>query len=269
MKLLKILFIIVALFFFALICGGYFVAVAQAGGIGILLALVGIAVVTTLCAVISRPIASARNKQPRYSAGQKEALAQAEERDRLNGQKNQENEAAARAEYEKNLPAVVESTKEKLREKTEELHNCAFQLKEHLQTFYAMDQLSDDDKSLQTIDCLIYFIETHRADSIKEALREYDKAVAANQLAALESQRVSLLKQQIRMQQEQMEMTRSHQRNVEATLQQAAAQAASDRARQRDMMYVHYLNVETELGSIASNSGKIADAAELYSAKYY
>ena len=198
-----------------------------------------------------------------------EALAQAEERDRLNGQKNQENEAAARAEYEKNLPAVVESTKEKLREKTEELHNCAFRLKEHLQTFYSMDQLSDDDKSLQTIDCLIYFIETHRADSIKEALREYDKAVAANQLAALESQRVSLLKQQIRMQQEQMEMTRSHQRNVEATLQQAAAQAASDRARQRDMMYVHYLNIETELGSIASNSGKIADAAELYSAKYY
>ena len=56
---------------------------------------------------------------------------------------------------------------------------------------------------------------------------------------------------------------------MEATLQQAAAQAARDRARQRDMMYVHYLNVETELGSIASNCGKIADAAELYSAKYY
>ena len=61
MKLLKILFIIVALFFFALICGGYIVAVVQAGGIGILLALVGTAVVTTLCAVISRPIARARN----------------------------------------------------------------------------------------------------------------------------------------------------------------------------------------------------------------
>lgn len=269
MKLLKILFIIVVLSFFALICIGYFISMAQAGGIGIVLALVGVAVVTTLCAVVSRPILRARSRRPGYSASQKEALAQAEERDRLNGQKNREDEAAARAEYEKNLPAVVADTKEKLREKTEELHNCAFQLKEHLLNFRSMNQLSDNDKSLQTIDCLIYFIETHRADSIKEALREYDKAVAANQLAALESERVSLLKQQIQMQKDQMLMDQRHQRNVEATLQQAAAQAARDRARQRDMMYVHYLNVETELGSIASNCGKIADAAELYSAKYY
>ena len=53
-----------------------------------------------------------------------------------------------------------------------------------------MDYLCEDDKNLQTIDMLIRFIETRRADSIKEALQEYDKLLVNKQMLELEKQKV-------------------------------------------------------------------------------
>lgn len=106
-----------------------------------------------------------------------------------------------------------------------------------MQTFAEMDCLSEKDKTLGVIDCLIYFIETHRADSVKEALQEYDKAVRANQAAMFEQQRINLLNKQIKIQQQQLEMQEAHNKQVVSAVQNAAAQASRERALQRDMLY--------------------------------
>ena len=219
--------------------------------------------------LISRSAMRLSFKNPRYSALQKEQLAQAAAKDAETVKANERNEAAAKAEYKKNLPAVIDGYKESLNEKTAQLHAAAQELKKRLQAFSQMDALGNDDKNLNTIDSLIYFIETSRADSLKEALHEYDKAVAANQLAELEKQRVQLQQKLLDAQQQQMRQQREHQMQVEATLSYAAAAAERDRARQRDMIYVHCMDIESKLGSIASNSQRLSDMAEIYSSKIY
>ncbi len=131
-----------------------------------------------------------------------------------------------------------------------------------------MDCLSEKDKTLGVIDCLIYFIETHRADSVKEALQEYDKAVRANQAAMFEQQRINLLNKQIKIQQQQLEMQEAHNKQVVSAVQNAAAQASRERALQRDMLYAHCMSIENTLGSIAGNSKRLANEAELYLSAY-
>lgn len=255
--------------FLVVLIGAYSVALVQAKLAFILVILFASAILAMVCPLISKLVIKKRRNKPSYSIKQKEQLRQAAQEDERIKAKNDSDEAAAKAEYEKNLPSVIDNTKLELQKKTEELHACALQLKEHLQTFSSMDQLSDNDKCLQTISCLIYFIETHRADSIKEALHEYDKAVSANQLAELEKQRIQLQQQQLQMQRKQMQMQQQHQSNVEAALVQAAISAERDRARQRDMMYVHCMNIESTLGSIASHSRQLAETADVYCSKYY
>ena len=54
----------------------------------------------------------------------------------------------------------------------------------------AMDCLCEEDKNLQTVELLIRFINIRRADSIKEALQEYDKLMANRQLLEIEKQKL-------------------------------------------------------------------------------
>ena len=53
-----------------------------------------------------------------------------------------------------------------------------------------MDCLCEEDKNLQTVELLIRFINIRRADSIKEALQEYDKLLANRQLLEIEKQKL-------------------------------------------------------------------------------
>ena len=53
-----------------------------------------------------------------------------------------------------------------------------------------MDCLCEEEKNLQTVELLIRFINTRRADSIKEALQEYDKLMANRQLLEIEKQKL-------------------------------------------------------------------------------
>ena len=59
-----------------------------------------------------------------------------------------------------------------------------------MKNFDSMNSLSEEDKSLETIEYLIYFIKTHRADSIKEALHEYDKLQTNKQMLEIERQKL-------------------------------------------------------------------------------
>lgn len=227
------------------------------------------AVFCLTCSLILKSAAKKSKKAPKYNASQLKNLKSAAEEDILTKTENDKNEALAKAEYDKNLPLIINEQQKRLNGKVNELHTLAESLKSHIKAFDSMDSLSQNDKTLQTIDCLIYFMETRRADSIKEALHEYDKMLSANQLAALEQQRIDMLNKQIKMQQQQLEMQESHNREVIANIQNAAARASRERALQRDMMYVHCMNIESTLGSIAHNSRTLANTAELYLSSNY
>lgn len=226
------------------------------------------AVLCLACALIFKKTAQKSKKAPKYTAVQLENLNKAAEEDRRVIAENSKNEALAQEEYNKKLSLETNQNKQTFNAKVEELHTLAESLKSHLQTFTEMDCLSEQDKTLGVIDCLIYFIETHRADSIKEALQEYDKAVAANQAAMLEQQRIDLLNKQIKIQQQQIEMQDKHNKQIMSAVQNASAQASRERALQRDMMYVHCMNIENSLGSIAHNSSKLSNEADIYLASY-
>lgn len=227
------------------------------------------AVLCLMASLILKSAAKKGKNKPKYNASQLEDLKKAAKEDRLTKTENDKNEALAKEEYDKNLPLAVNETKRCLDAKVEELHTLAEKLKSHLAAFNSMDYLSQNDKTLQTIDCLIYFIETRRADSIKEALHEYDKMLSANQLAALEQQRIDMLNRQIKLQQQQLEMQEANNKEILSTIKNAAAEASRERALQRDMMYVHCMNIENSLGSVAHNSRKLADNAELYLSSHY
>lgn len=220
------------------------------------------------CAFALKAAAKKSKDAPKYTASQLENLKKAVQEDCRIKAENDRNEALSKEEYDKNLPVVIGEQKRALSAKAEELHTLAEGLKSHLQTFAEMDCLSEKDKTLSVIDCLIYFIETHRADSVKEALQEYDKAVRANQAAMLEQQRIDLLNKQIKIQQQQLEMQEAHNRQVVSAIQNAAAQASRERALQRDMLYAHCMSIENTLGSIAGNSKRLANEAELYLSAY-
>ena len=89
----------------------------------------------------------------------------------------------------------------------------------HIKKLDSLDSLSDEDKTLQIVDLLIRFIQTHRADSIKEALHEYDKLMANRQLLEIEKQK--LIAELKRAEQEhsdrakQLEAQKRHQSEME------------------------------------------------------
>ena len=93
--------------------------------------------------------------------------------------------------------------------------------------------------------------------------------LSANQLAALEQQRIDMLNRQIKLQQQQLEMQEANNKEILSTIKNAAAEASRERALQRDMMYVHCMNIENSLGSVAHNNRKLADTAELYLSSHY
>lgn len=265
---MKKLFIGLLSVFAALLFIAYIAVFIESGiGYSVIIPIVS-AVLCLACAFLLKAVAKRSKNSPKYTALQLKNLKEAAQEDCRIKAENDRNEALSKEEYDKNLPVVIGEQKRALSAKAEELHTFAEGLKSHLQTFAEMDCLSENDKTLNVIDCLIYFIETHRADSVKEALQEYDKAVRANQAAMLEQQRIDLLNKQIKVQRQQLEMQEAHNRQVVSAVQNAAAQASRERALQRDMMYVHCMNIENSLGSIAGNSKKLANEAELYLSAY-
>ena len=92
--------------------------------------------------------------------------------------------------------------------------------KEHLANAYASDILGEDEKDSGIIDMLIHFIESHRADNIKEALHEYDIMKQNQKLLEIEAIKVNLeiekAKKENADRMYEMEMNRRHQIEMEA-----------------------------------------------------
>ena len=105
-----------------------------------------------------------------------------------------------------------------------------------------MDCLGPDEKDLQVVDLLIHFIRTRRADDIKEALHEYDKLVANQQLLELENQKLELERQKAIQEHndrvEQMKMQEVHNREMEW---RAYTAAEENRRIANQLDYIGYL----------------------------
>ena len=103
------------------------------------------------------------------------------------------------------------------------------------------DCLGEDEKNIQVVEMLIYFIESRRADSIKEALHEYDKAKANQQMIELEEKRLAMQKTQ--MEKEARDREKMLQLQEEAN--NRARWAAMDDARQREQLLQKLGSLET------------------------
>lgn len=152
-------------------------------------------VVTAVCFALTftatRIIGSAKNKRaPKLSQSQISELKTAAEKDIKAKAKNAETRARVQAEWEKNLKIRNSEIDSELSALKEEYSAHRKDIDVHSAALKQMDYLCEDDKNLQTIDMLIRFIETRRADSIKEALQEYDKLLVNKQMLELEKQKV-------------------------------------------------------------------------------
>ena len=152
-------------------------------------------VVTAVCFALTftatRIIDSLKNKRaPKLSQSQISELKTAAEKDIKAKAKNAETRARVQAEWEKNLKIRNSEIDSELSALKEEYSACRKELDVHFAALKQIDYLCEDDKNLQTIDMLIRFIETRRADSIKEALQEYDKLLVNKQMLELEKQKV-------------------------------------------------------------------------------
>lgn len=110
-----------------------------------------------------------------------------------------------------------------------------------------MDALCEDDKNLQVVDMLIRFIRTRRADSIKEALQEYDKLKVNQQMLEIEKQKLAAEIQRTaqehadRMQ--KLEEEKKHQAEMEYLARDSARSRAEEVRQLENISHMIYYNL--------------------------
>lgn len=187
---------------------------------------------TMACCAFIPMIRKAMAKRPVFNARQKQELAAAEQQDQdIIADNKRKNEQADREWAQKRAKRLPELDREQSR-LAKQFEQLKTELDEENAALEAMKGLGNDEKQLDIIDSLIYFIDTCRADSIKEALHEYDKMVANQQLLELQRQRNKLEEQRIANE------AADRKKQLQLLEQQEAARAreASDSAMARQKM---------------------------------
>lgn len=217
------------------------------------------------------------SKIPILSAKQKAILAAERQKDIENTELNKVNEEKERNEWE----IWWDGYKPELKEKG--LHHISLgdtameKAKAHLAAAEASDALGTEEKDPEIIDWLLYFIESRRADSIKEALHEYDTMKQNKKLLEIEAMKVQVeiekAKKENADRQHEMEMNRRHQIEMEAQARRnadmqsqiaantAAAAASAERMR-KDA-------AAAAAGAAATQSQVAADIAAMRRNDYY
>ncbi|MGM9941265.1 MAG: hypothetical protein ACI32N_04655 [Bulleidia sp.] len=160
-----------------------------------------------------------RAVRPKLTKEQKQQVEQARKNDELAKEHNAEIKAEAKAEWQKKRAKRLPVLEKELKENAEQFSRCTDNVNACMAKLNALDGLGDDDKNLQEVDILIRFIETHRADSIKEALQEYDRLIANQKLLAVEKQKVKAemrrISQEKAAQAKMLEEQKKHQSEME------------------------------------------------------
>lgn len=250
----------------------------KAESVGVLFTIVGIVIAAILAGFVIQLIAYIISKLPPVlTAKQKAAVEAAKQTDASNAKANEVNEPKERAEWE----AWWEQEEKKLIEIG--LDHIARgdvameKAKAHLAAAEANDIIGNTEKDAEIIDHLIHFIESHRADNVKEALHEYDLMKQNQKMLEVE-----VIKAQVEIEkamkedadrQYEMEMARRHQIEMEAQARRsadlqsqiaantAATAAATERARK---------DANAAAADAAATQARVAaDVAALYRTEYY
>lgn len=192
----------------------------------------GIALITVLILCIIKLIKWIICKHPTYIGIKAMKLKEAQKLDEKNKQQNQTNKEQAEAKVAANKEKRIKQIDLILPDLMEEFNEAKDEFEESMNDIRENDCLGEDEKNIQVVEMLIYFIESRRADSIKEALHEYDKAKANQQMIELEEKR--LIMQQTQMEKEARDREKLLKLQEEAN--DRARWAAMDNARQREQL---------------------------------
>lgn len=182
-----------------------------------------LAVLSVAFALIAIGVISVANrckaKNPPLTRRQKKEYDIACRKDELAKKENAVIRADAKAEWDKKRAARLPELEREIADNVDKFNGAMKKAKIHLDRLSAMDALCEDDKNLQIVDMLIRFMETRRADSIKEALQEYDKLMANQQLLEIEKKKLEAelirINQEKNSQDKMLEEQRRHQSEME------------------------------------------------------
>ena len=182
-----------------------------------------LAVVATVIAVIILAIVKVVNsyflENPILGAKKLQALEEAKKLDADNEAANMASKEQAEAKEKVRREERLVEIEEELEELKIELNRSKEDLAANWEFIENSDILGPDEKSLQTVQLLMYFIESRRADSIKEALHEYDKAKMNEKLLKYEEQRNELERQKIENErvdrEKKLKLEQQHQKEME------------------------------------------------------
>jgi len=236
-----------------------------------------LAVAATAIALIVLAIAKLINsyflENPVMGAKKLEALEQAKKLDAENEEANRINKEQAEAKSKARREERLVEIEEELEELQIELNRSREDLAAHWEFIDNSDILGPDEKSLQVVQILMYFIESRRADSIKEALHEYDKAKMNEKLLKYEEQRNELERQKIeneRIDREQrLKLEKQHQKEMEYIARENA-RGMEDLARRVDNFSQQSYFSSMAAADAAKRAGnKVADKLDkLYYSNY-
>lgn len=184
-------------------------------------------------------------KNPPLTRSQKKEYDIACQKDELAKKENAVIRADAKAEWDKKRAARLPELEREMADNVDRFNDAMKKAKIHLDRLSAMDALCEDDKNLQIVDMLIRFIETRRADSIKEALQEYDKLMANQQLLEIEKKKLEAelirINQEKASQEKMLEEQRRHQADMEYWARHNASilseQSRAQQQHQSEMAY--------------------------------
>lgn len=168
---------------------------------------------------IAALVKKGRVNQTALSAEQKKQVEEAVAADERAKKENARRIAEAQQQWDGERRKRIPEIDREIKEKIQQFNEARERLNSHMERLDAMDALCEDDKTLQIVDLLIRFIETRRADSVKEALQEYDKLMANRQLLEIEKKKLaaelSRAAQEHDDRMQQLEAQRRHQAEME------------------------------------------------------
>ena len=233
--------------------------------------------VIVICFVIQLIFFIISKLPPAYTVKQRAALVAAKQTDADNTAQNEINAVKEKEEWDAWWAQRKPELKELALDHLSRGDTAMEKAKEHLAAADASTVLGEDEKSPEVIDYLLHFIESRRADNIKEALHEYDTMKQNQKLVEIEAIKASIeiekAKKENADRQYQMEMNRRHQIEMEAQAKRnadmqsqiaantAAAAASAERMR-RDA-------ASAAADTAAAQAQVAADVSAIYRHEYY
>lgn len=194
-----------------------------------LFAFVGVILLTLFVTFISHTIRCLVAKRPPLTKEQKAKLVEAKANDEQAKIDNAKDRKEAKHKWEQDTLDTLRKHEASLTKLRAELADNVKKLKKNIDILDKMDTLGDGEKNLQTVDLLIYFIKTRRADSIKEALHEYDKLVANQQMMEIELQKVQVEREKIASEHSDRMKQLQQEKDFQSRMEQQARWEAMDR----------------------------------------